>query len=177
MARDVVGWEWGHVKALRKKYKQEALLRREYQKLLVSRRVAEREAKSKSIDKNIIFDVEITWTMGGSGGDTHYVYALQRLPITPEDKVRYIGVTDDLRRRFLEHNRCGRLGRSVEFRMIVVGKIIFPVERWILESSYRQNPNALNRRCLEDMRVDVRRFELEVANLYRSRGFELVNAD
>jgi hypothetical protein len=176
MARDAVGWEWGHAKALRTKHKREALLRREHQKLLVSQRAAEREAKNKSIDKSIVFDIEITWNMGGSGGDTFYVYALQRLPIKPEDKVRYVGATDDPRRRFLEHKRCGRLGDS-DFRMIVVGRIKFPVERWMLEYNYRQKPNAPNKRRLRDMRTDVRRFEVEVANLYRRRGFELMNAD
>ena len=173
MARDTVGWEWGHAKALRTKYKREASLRRER---LAAQRVAERVAKKEAIDKSIIFDVEITRNMGGSGGDTFYVYALQRLPIKQEDKVRYVGCTDDPRRRFLEHKRCGRLGDS-DFRMIVVGRIKFPVERWVLEYNYRQRPNALNKRRLEDMRTDARRFEVEVANLYRRRGYELVNAD
>ena len=150
MARDAVGWEWGHAKALRTKYKREVSLRREHQKLLVAKRSVEREtrrehqkllvaqrsvereAKNRSIERSIIFDVEITWNMGGSGGDTFYVYALQRLPIRQEDKVRYVGCTDDPRRRFLEHKRCGRLGDS-DFRMIVVGRIKFPVERGILK--------------------------------------------
>jgi len=175
MARDVVGWEWGNARQLRAQHKREATERR---RVALERGKAERalqqEVRRLQIEERITRAIEATWTLGGKGGATFYVYVLERLPVDPADKVKYVGVTDDPRRRYLEHRRCGRLG-AADFRMVLVGEVRFPKAK--LRRSFEHRPwsglyfgNPINMR-------QVRQAEKTIAERYRAKGFELVNAD
>lgn len=166
MAKDAIGWEWGHAKQLRAKFKHEAAQRRERKK---AERAAQLEAKHRSIEEKISWSIEETWTIGGSGGAVFYVYVLERLPTNSSDKVRYVGATDDPRRRYLEHRRCGRLG-DTDFRMVVVGEVRFPITNGRTYSMDRSRFRQIGWNA-------VRKAEKKIADLYREKGFELVNAD
>ncbi len=198
MARDAAGWEWGHAKQLREQRKRNtkwreykeaerkaASIQKREEKHKVAElreqeryeRVRQRHARMAEINARITRALEATWNLGGKLGPTFYIYLLERLPLDPADKVRYVGVTDDPKRRYLEHRRCGQHGRlgNSDFRMVIVGEIRFEKKKVSQTSEHKPRSGLYHGNPINPQQV--RKAEKYIADRYRAKGFELVNAD
>ncbi len=172
MARDAAGLEWRRAKQLRVKREYAITLRRFEREQQKSERAKQRDAHGLMMDERIIWSINEKWTVGGTGGDVFYIYLLERIPVNDADKVRYVGATNDPRRRYMEHRRCGRLG-DADFRMTVVGEIRFPHKAY----AKIYNVGSLWSPTDKEKLQAVRKAEKTIAKRYREKGFELINAD
>ena len=94
--------------------------------------------KSKQV-KYSYCNIQPRWFVNGLDTPQSFVYVLKAIE---SDEIRYVGLSDDPPRRFLEHQQNDKLG--IQFKMVVVAIGNAETEREWIERCIKDGCNLLN---------------------------------